>query len=950
MFESDKRHDVWSCGSAAECTSLYGDAYTSVGGVINPPTPVGNIAATIQAPNLTVTSGGQIVNVGNVVGQSVSLTGTSLINGITTANTYTPQVGNAPQVISLAPANGGLDLTIPASLGGAGSSILTGTTGQQNGPSYVVGGLGATLDPVSPQVLISNLPASLQPSTTTFYFSPQQEAIQLQQAALMQTGKASFINGLSTDSTSQLTVNDQQKLVLYGNAVEYAKANNIQLGQALTPEQVAGLSQPMLWYVEQTVPEPGCAATGNAKCPTVTALMPQVYLPENFTALSAGGQILASNDLSLNFGSTATGGSILNTGSITSGGTLTVNTGTLTNRANVVDVGEIWSYIKDAGYLKTTGTMVQPGGFMSAAAGGLTLNVDQFNQIGGALQLLDPNGQVDQAATQAFIAGVSAQLGDNFLQQALKDDLHTDFVKQGGDFGIQQVGMIVSAVALSMVAGPMFSALIGNMAGATAGTATLMAAAGTTAEGVAIGAGLGNIALSAAMTAMTSSAFSQLVMTGSIDFGSVMTSGMSSAITAGLLNGITYSNEYGLGFVDVGGAGNSLSSLAGVNPSYVAGTASNAVATTADKLLSQGVAILAQSAIQAGVQSTIQGGSFLDALKASGINNLGAALAFQIGDLGTDRLGALGYLGAHAALGCAGSAALGTGCAGGAIGASMSAAFAPSLVNAMRSGDESETARRAALSILAGLAGAFSAGGAGADANAGAFWAQNEALNNADQHKGAKGLVEQLLDGITTLSDVRARIGQEFLLVHQKQFGGQPPADPNPLTDANDGPPRGGAASVPISVLIPCLTPLGPVVCGVVTTTVQGASGGNLPSNVYASSGSESGGEKGTSGKGNTPSGYDDVFGGRTTLENVTSRGTRIESIPNGNDATALADFKDLKPKNVRIVSTARGDLSTGLLDDGGTVILRPSKDGRTTIEFQNSSGRTTREIRYGSN
>ncbi|AJC15126.1 hypothetical protein NA29_02015 [Pandoraea sputorum] len=116
----------------------------------------------------------------------------------------------------------------------------------------------------------------------------------------MQTGKASFINGLSTDSTSQLTVNDQQKLVLYGNAVEYAKTNNIQLGQALTPEQVAGLSQPMLWYVEQTVPEPGCAATGNAKCPTVTALMPQVYRPENFTALSAGGQILASNDPSLN--------------------------------------------------------------------------------------------------------------------------------------------------------------------------------------------------------------------------------------------------------------------------------------------------------------------------------------------------------------------------------------------------------------------------------------------------------------------------------------------------------------------------------------------------------------------------------------------------------------------------------------------------------------------------
>ncbi|ODP30915.1 hypothetical protein A9762_27560 [Pandoraea sp. ISTKB] len=78
---------------------------------------------------------------------------------------------------------------IPASLGGAGASILTGATGQQGGPSYVVGGLGATLDPVSPKLLLKNLPPSLQPSASTFYFSPQQEAIQLQQAALMQTGK-----------------------------------------------------------------------------------------------------------------------------------------------------------------------------------------------------------------------------------------------------------------------------------------------------------------------------------------------------------------------------------------------------------------------------------------------------------------------------------------------------------------------------------------------------------------------------------------------------------------------------------------------------------------------------------------------------------------------------------------------------------------------------------------
>jgi filamentous hemagglutinin len=29
MFSSDKRHEQWGCGSAAECTALYGSAYTS---------------------------------------------------------------------------------------------------------------------------------------------------------------------------------------------------------------------------------------------------------------------------------------------------------------------------------------------------------------------------------------------------------------------------------------------------------------------------------------------------------------------------------------------------------------------------------------------------------------------------------------------------------------------------------------------------------------------------------------------------------------------------------------------------------------------------------------------------------------------------------------------------------------------------------------------------------
>ncbi|VVE76416.1 tRNA nuclease CdiA-2 [Pandoraea anapnoica] len=76
------------------------------------------------------------------------------------------------------------------------------------------------------------------------------------------------------------------------------------------------------------------------------------------------------------------------------------------------------------------------------------------------------------------------------------------------------------------------------------------------------------------------------------------------------------------------------------------------------------MAIFGQSVIQAGVQSTIQGGSFLEALKASGVSNLSAALAFQIGDAKGDLSQIFGQNGgeivstiAHGALGCASAAA-----------------------------------------------------------------------------------------------------------------------------------------------------------------------------------------------------------------------------------------------------------------------------------------------------
>ncbi len=727
-FSADKRHEVWGCGSAAECTALYGSAYTSVGGAIDPPTPVGNIAATIQAPNLTLTSGGQIVNVGNVIGQTVSLTGTNLVNGITKSNTYTPVVGNPPQVISLAPAAGGLNLSIPATLGGYTATPMHATLGPQivagsgvkpsigsgtPGIDYVLSGTGTTLDPVTPELLVSNLPSDLQPSTSLFYYNPQAESAVLQTAALKQTGQASFVSGLSTDSQLQLSVTDQEKLVLYANATEYAKANDIRLGQALTQQQIGELTQPMLWYVEQTVPEPGCTATGTFSCPTVTALMPQVYLPANTSALSADGNIVASDSLKLNFGSKESGGSVLNTGAITSGGSLTVNTGTLTNQQNQVDVGHIWTKVK-GGYLDTTGTVVQPGGFMSAAAGQMTLNVSQLNQIGGLLAAVNPDGSTNNAATQQLLGQVLQQLGGNFTQSTVSDDLHSAFVAEGG-FGVQQLAAMVAAIAVSIITAGAAAAALGAFAGTLGGTMLVGMAAG-----------------------MAGSLTSQIISGNGLDFGAILQAGAIGALTAGAFSAL------GAGTEGLQQFGNKLATNIG---SVTMSDVGNVFKTVVER-----------GVVTAGVDTAIEGGSFGRAFENSVISDVGAIGASAIGAASQNQESVVaerspGYVLAHAGLGCALSAAEGEGCVGGAIGGATSALVAPVIRDGLYDGTQSVTytdngdgtltqttsynnsAFNAITVGLATLSGGVAAGLAGQNAQAGATSAENEALNNATSTK-----------------------------------------------------------------------------------------------------------------------------------------------------------------------------------------------------------------------
>lgn len=453
----------------------------------------------------------------------------------------------------------------------------------------------------------------------------------------------------------------------------------------------------MLWYVEQTVPDPTCTATGTATCPTITALMPQVYLPSDTSAMSAGGNITGT-DVTLNFGK-GDGGSVLNTGSITASDTLTVNTDSLTNQANQVNVGQIWSSVK-GGYIDTTGTTVQPGGFMSAA--NMDLNVQTLNQIGGALQKLNADGTVDQAGTQALLTQLQQELGGNFTQTSVSDNLHTDFVKQGG--GLPTFVVAAIAIAASIV---------------TAGGAA--AAMGVVMTQLSVGS-----VLVGALGGMVGSIAGQLASGQGLNFGQILEAGALGGLTAGAFAATGLGNVQSLQTL-----GNTIGSGSSVTASEFGSELGSALKT-----------IVERGVVTAGLDTAVYGGSFGKALESSIISDVGMVGAGAIGTAGNDdqsffAKGGAGYVLAHAGLGCALSAAEGSGCAGGAIGGAASALASPLLLGAIDPNHNVlTTGQTAALGAFATLVGGLSAGLAGANAQGGAQAGQNVALNNDAPHWG----------------------------------------------------------------------------------------------------------------------------------------------------------------------------------------------------------------------
>jgi filamentous hemagglutinin len=492
-----------------------------------------------------------LVNTGTIAAYTVGLVGSSITNGFTDYHTQTPPAIVPEQVIPLASpelpgsmetAQGQafdastLNVSGPTennddidSSGFAPSAVDTGDYGQSGAlpPGLMPAGdtdiryvdtspAGTVLNTLGPDVLLADLPPELRPDTQTFYADPYTEDQLLRQAALKETGHAYFVNGLAWDDQNRASVDDQQKAILYANAVQFAKLHDVPLGEALTPEQVATLDQPLLWYVEQQV--------SDGQGGTLPVLMPTIYLPQvNQKSLSAlSGGVIQGRNVSL----TAIGdgtesnpeGTITNTGFI-SARDLLIQAKALQNEKRNADVGLVTERPSSEGYWKITGDAVQPGGFISAA--NYQLSVQAIDSVSGELAVLDQQGEVDQQKSVTLLANLKARLGADFSSSETTDHLQRHWV-QTKSHNATQLAMIAVDIGVFIATQGMGAAALGLQAGSTEAT-------------------IANAAFSATVADITT----QAAFTGRIDPRQVLLSGLTAVASAGV--GAAFGSEFNIG-------------------------------------------------------------------------------------------------------------------------------------------------------------------------------------------------------------------------------------------------------------------------------------------------------------------------------------------------------------------------------------------------------------------
>ncbi|HCQ46587.1 MAG TPA: hypothetical protein DIW53_07265, partial [Achromobacter sp.] len=122
--------------------------------------------------------------------------------------------------------------------------------------------------------------------------------------------------------------NDSQYKALMAEGAKFARANNVQLGVALTDEQQRRLTSDLVWLVEQSVTLPDGS--------TDTVLVPKVYLVVRKGDLKGDGTLMAGRDVKL-----AADGDIVNSGTIGARHATVMSASNIVNRAGGLVQGAV---------------------------------------------------------------------------------------------------------------------------------------------------------------------------------------------------------------------------------------------------------------------------------------------------------------------------------------------------------------------------------------------------------------------------------------------------------------------------------------------------------------------------------------------------------------------------------------------------------------------------------
>ncbi|MBY3486396.1 hemagglutinin repeat-containing protein [Rhizobium laguerreae] len=366
------RTTTTTCHAQGACTAY------NANGTANPSKNIANgstIVSSVQAiggVSANVKAGGALsVNVGSV--NNTSAAG-SMAGGASVAAASNP--GDPLSALSGLTAGGALfnvnaDLVPPANpqSGGVGNPIPGQTFLFETRAAFLdVGtfyGSGYFMDKIGYQ------PDTIIPFLGDAYFENQLIEKQIQQLAGQGLGPGSFIPG--SDATEQVKT-------LLDNGADYASDNNLQVGQALTPEAVAALTKPVVLYQKQVV---------NG----IEVLAPVVYLPSTATAqLTASGALMSGASVSV------AGGAINNSGAMVASNDLSVSGSSISSNGGTFKAGNDVS-LSSSGALTLSAqsmdlggqAMVNPnaavtvgGDAILAAATDLTLNGALVSATGNA--------------------------------------------------------------------------------------------------------------------------------------------------------------------------------------------------------------------------------------------------------------------------------------------------------------------------------------------------------------------------------------------------------------------------------------------------------------------------------------------------------------------------------------------------------------------------------------